>query len=195
MIRTEYNTFLVMRITGGASRGMTLKVPLKCEIRPTTDRVRGAIFSILASSGSSMSRCLDLYAGTGALGIEALSRDAEWVDFVDQEPRCCAIIKQNLEKAGFDQKAHIYCRNVSKTLSFLDKTYDVIFMDPPYSDANRETILTQLDNPKLVGNSSLVIIPHATRFPVAEAYGRLHLIKQRRHGDTCISIFAMESEN
>ena len=174
---------------------MTLKVPLKCQIRPTTDRVREAIFSILASSARSWSRCLDLYAGTGALGIEALSRDAQWVDFIDQEPRCCAIIKQNLEKAGFAQKTHVYCRHVFKALTFLESTYDVIFMDPPYSDTTTGNILMQLDSPKLIGDSSLIVIPHATRSPLAETYGKLHLIKQRRHGDTCISIFVREDYN
>jgi 16S rRNA (guanine966-N2)-methyltransferase len=172
-----------------------LKVPLKCQIRPTTDMIRVAIFSILASLARSWSHCLDLYAGTGALGIEALSRDAEWVDFVDQEPRCCAIIKQNLEKAGFSQKAHVYCRGVSKALTFLENTYDVIFMDPPYSDTNIGNLLMQLDNSKYVGNESLIVIPHASRSPLAGNYGGLHLIKERRHGDTCISIYCREGYN
>ena len=74
-----------MRITGGTAKGLQLKSPPKNQIRPTTDRVREAIFSILASQASSWSRILDLYAGTGALGIEALSRGADWVDFVDQD--------------------------------------------------------------------------------------------------------------
>jgi 16S rRNA (guanine966-N2)-methyltransferase len=181
-----------MRINGGTARGINLKVPLKCQIRPTTDRVRGAIFSILASLGGNWSRCLDLYAGTGALGIESLSRDAEWVDFIDQEPRCCAIIKHNLEKAGFAQKAHVYCRSVSKALTFLEGSYDVIFMDPPYSDTNIGDILMQLDRSKYVGSSSLIVIPHATRSPLADTYGSLRLIKERRHGDTCISIYTKE---
>jgi 16S rRNA (guanine966-N2)-methyltransferase len=183
-----------MRINGGTARGMTLKVPLKCQIRPTTDMVRGAIFSILASLGGNWSRCLDLYAGTGALGIESLSRDASWVDFIDQEPRCCAIIKQNLEKAGFAQKAHVYCRSVSKALAFLHGSYDVIFMDPPYSDTNIGEILMKLDGSNYVDNSSLIVIPHATRSQLADTYGRLHRIKERRHGDTCISIYTKEAE-
>jgi 16S rRNA (guanine966-N2)-methyltransferase len=174
---------------------MTLKVPAKCQIRPTTDRVRGAIFSILASAGGNLAQCLDLYAGTGALGIEALSREAEWVDFVDQELRCCAIIKQNLEKAGFVNKSHVYCRIVSKTLAFLNKPYDVIFMDPPYSDSNTGEILMQLDSPKFCKATTLIVIPHATRSPLAENYGKLHMVKERRHGDTSISIFVRESEN
>jgi 16S rRNA (guanine966-N2)-methyltransferase len=109
-----------MRITGGVARGQQLKVPQNGLVRPTTDRVREAIFSILASLCSHWSRGLDLYAGSGALGIEALSRNTEWVDFVDREPRICAIIKQNLRKVGFSQKAHVYCCSVAKALTFLE---------------------------------------------------------------------------
>jgi len=184
-----------MRITGGVARGLPLKFPAKTQIRPTTDRVREAIFSILASLASRWSRCLDLYAGTGALGVEALSRDMEWVDFVDQEPRCCAIIKQNLEKAGFKQKAHVYCCSVSKSLTFLDGNYDIIFADPPYSDTSLGSLLMQLDNSKYINDWSLIVIPHASRSPLAEDYGSLHLVKERRHGDTSISIYCREGYN
>jgi len=181
-----------MRITGGVAKGLQLKFPAKSQIRPSTDRVREAIFSILASLVGGWSRVLDLYAGTGALGIEALSRDADWADFVDQQPRCCAIIKQNLEKAGFGQKSHVYCCSVSKALAFLDSSYDIIFLDPPYSDATIGDFLVQLDNSKCMKDESLVVIPHASRSPLAESYGRLHSIKERRHGDTCISIYCRE---
>jgi 16S rRNA (guanine966-N2)-methyltransferase len=184
-----------MRITGGAAKGLQLKFPPKSQIRPTTGRVREAIFSILASLASRWSRILDLYAGTGALGIEALSRDADWVDFVDQEPRCCAIIKQNLEKAGFAQKAHVYCRSVSKALTFLDGNYDIIFADPPYSDTTIGNLLMQLDSSKYINEESLIVIPHASRSPLADRYGKLHSIKERRHGDTCISIYCREGYN
>ena len=184
-----------MRITGGVSKGLPLKVPAKCQIRPTTDRIREAIFSILASLASRWSRMLDLYAGTGALGIEALSRDAEWADFVDQEPRCCAIIKQNLAKAGFAQQAHVYCCNVSKALTFLEGSYDIIFIDPPYSDTTTGNLLMQLDNSKHIHQESLIVLPHASRSPLASDYGGLHLIKERRHGDTCISIYHREDNN
>jgi 16S rRNA (guanine(966)-N(2))-methyltransferase RsmD len=184
-----------MRITGGVAKGLQLKFPTKSQIRPTTDRVREAIFSILASRASRWSRALDLYAGTGALGIEALSRDAGWVDFVDQEPRCCAIIKQNLEKARFAQKAHVYCCNVSKALAFLEGNYDIIFMDPPYSDTTTGNLLMQLDKSKYINDESLIVIPHASRSPLAESYGEWRLIKERRHGDTTISIYCREGYN
>ena len=108
-----------MRITGGIAKGQQLKLPKNYPIRPTTDRVREAIFSILAYLANHWSRGLDLYAGSGALGIEALSRDAKWVDFVEQESKCCATIKQNLEKVGLKQNSHVYCCSVAKALTFL----------------------------------------------------------------------------
>jgi 16S rRNA (guanine966-N2)-methyltransferase len=147
---------------------------------------------MLASITGEWARCLDLYAGSGALGIEALSRDAQWVDYVDQEPRCCAIIKQNLEKVGLSHKAHVYCCSVSKALTFLEGKYDIIFIDPPYADSKLENLLQQVDSQTLLNKGSLVVIPHSSRITLAEKYGELHLIKRKQHGDTCISIFYRE---
>ena len=185
-----------MRITGGIAKGQQLKLPKNYPIRPTTDRVREAIFSILAYLANHWSRGLDLYAGSGALGIEALSRDAKWVDFVEQESKCCAIIKQNLEKVGLKQNSHVYCCSVTKALTFLSDEYDIIFMDPPYSDINIGNLLVQLDNSNtIIKDNALIVIPHASRVPLANSYGRLHVAKQRRHGDTCITIYRREAQH
>ena len=112
-----------MRITGGESRGIHLKVPVGRFIRPTTDRVREAIFAMLGSISSCGGRILDLYAGSGALGIEALSRGANWVDFVDQNRKSCDVIEYNLKKIRLQDKAHIYCCSVSQAMIFLDNNY------------------------------------------------------------------------
>jgi 16S rRNA (guanine966-N2)-methyltransferase len=178
-----------MRITGGMARGQQLKAPRSGPVRPTTDRVREAIFSILAPMTSSRFRGLDLYAGTGALGIEALSRDAEWVDFVEKEPRCCAIIKQNLKNVGFLQKAHVYCCSVAKALTFLKDRYDIVFMDPPYSDPSINQMATQLAASEVVNSESVVVISHASRAPLQDTYDGLSRIKEKKYGDTCISIY------
>lgn len=183
-----------MRVTGGIAKGQQLRIPTSKLTRPTTDRVREAIFSILASLAVNQSRGLDLYAGSGALGIEALSRSTEWVDFVDQEPRCCGIIKRNLEKVGFSQKAHVYCCSVTKALTFLSDSYDIILMDPPYSDPSIDNLLTQLANSRLVDDDSLVIISHASRTPLQHGYDGLSLVKRKRYGDTCISIYHEEAK-
>src|SRR4030042_6621590 len=169
-----------MRITGGTARGLTLKVPDRCQIRPTTDMVREAIFSMLVSRANRWSRMLDLYAGTGALGIEALSRDAEWVDFVDQQPRCCAIIKRNLANAGFAQHSHVYCCSVAKALTFLEGSYDIIFIDPPYSDTTTGNLLMQLDSSGYIHEESFVVISHASRSPLADNYGGMRFGKGKR---------------
>ncbi len=178
-----------MRIIAGEAKGHQIKVPRGTVVRPATDLVRGAIFSILETITSDWAQVLDLFAGSGALGIEALSRGAGWVDFVEREPRCCAIIKQNLEKTKFGTQAHIYCCSVSKAISFLDKEYNIILMDPPYSDTSIGNLVTQLATSKLVGTGSTVVVTHSSHLPLSSTYATLNLIKERRHGDSCIAIY------
>jgi len=181
-----------MRVTGGIVKGQQLRVPKNCRIRPTTDMVREAIFAILGHIVPEWSRVLDLYAGSGALGIEALSRNAQWTDFVERDVQCCAIIKQNLGKTGLTQKAHVYCCPVAKALTFLSNEYTVIFSDPPYSDPSLNSLVLQLANSKSVGEGSFVVIFHTSHFPLDSVYGRLSLIKERKYGDTTISIYQKE---
>lgn len=184
-----------MRVTGGTARGLILKVPKNYDIRPTTDRVREAIFSMLISISDDWSRCLDLFAGTGALGIEALSRGAGWIDFVEKQPRCCDIIKQNLKTVGFSQQSHVYCMNVVKAIGSLEGEYNIIFMDPPYADKSQEDIISQLNEVKFTVKDTLLVIPHSSRNELAREYGNFRLIKDRKHGDTCISIYRKEADN
>jgi len=178
-----------MRIITGKAKGHRLKVPKGTVVRPATDLVRGAIFSILETTTSDWAQVLDLFAGSGALGIEALSRGAGWVDFVERKPRCCAIIKQNLEKAKLEAQAHIYCCSVAKAISFLDKEYSIILIDPPYSDSSIGSLVTQLATSKLVGVGSTVVVTHSSHLPLSSSYATLNLIKERRHGDSCIAVY------
>jgi 16S rRNA (guanine966-N2)-methyltransferase len=181
-----------MRVTGGEVKGNRLKVPESHLVRPTTDLVRKAIFSILENTAPRWCRVLDLYAGSGALGIEALSRKAEWVDFVDQRQKCCITIKYNLERAGLSSRAHIYCCSARKAISFLNNDYDVILIDPPYSDRSIPNLLTTLTSSKLIAGNSTIVVCHANRFPLSPTYNGLNLIKQRHYGDTFISIYQKE---
>ena len=103
-----------MRVIAGKARDTDLKFPKGTTTRPATDLVRGAIFSILENTASDWAQVLDLFSGSGALGIEALSRGAGWVDFVESEPRCCGIIKENLEKTKLAAQAHVYCCSVAQ---------------------------------------------------------------------------------
>jgi 16S rRNA (guanine966-N2)-methyltransferase len=181
-----------MRVTGGKVKGAHLKTLPRRSIRPTTSVAKQAIFSLLENSTVNWRKVLDLYAGSGALGIEALSRGAEWVDFVDHRRSCCDIIRANLERTGELQRAHIYCCTVSRALSFLDSAYDIILVDPPYSDPSTSNLLMNLAESKLLTEASTIVLCHANRFPLDANYDGLHLVKQRRYGDTFISIYQKE---
>jgi len=181
-----------MRVTGGKVKGTRLKTLPRHSIRPTTSVVKQAIFSLLENRTTNWRQVLDLYAGSGALGIEALSRRAEWVDFVDHRKSCCDLIKTNLEKIGELHRAHIYCCTVSKALAFLNSSYDIIFIDPPYSNVSTNNLLINLAESNLLGENSTIVLCHANRFPLNSDYNELHLIKQRRYGDTFIFIYQKE---
>jgi 16S rRNA (guanine966-N2)-methyltransferase len=183
-----------MRVIAGKAKGHRLKFPKGTPTRPATDLVRGAIFSILENITDDWSEVLDLFSGSGALGIEALSRGAGWVDFVENQPRCCGIIKENLEKTNLATQARIYCCDVAKAISFLDKEYNIILMDPPYSNPSIGNLIAKLADSRLVGTSSTVVVTHSPRLPLNSTYATLNLIKEHRHGDSCISIYKKEAK-
>ncbi|MCK4273504.1 MAG: 16S rRNA (guanine(966)-N(2))-methyltransferase RsmD [Dehalococcoidales bacterium] len=181
-----------MRVITGKAKGHRLKFPRGTTTRPATDLVRGAIFSILENVADDWSQVLDLFSGSGALGIEALSRGAGWVDFVESEPRCCGIIKENLEKTKLSAQAHIYCCDVVKALSFIEKEYNIILMDPPYSNTSIGNFITQLATSRLVGTETTVVVTHSPHLPLSPSYATINLVKEHRHGDSCISIYQKE---
>ncbi len=181
-----------MRVIAGKAKGRHLKVPKGTGIRPATDLVRGAIFAILENMTSDWSLVLDLYSGSGALGIEALSRGAGWVDFVEREPRHCAIIKENLTKTGLSEQAHVYCVSVSKALTFLDKVYSIILMDPPYADRTIGDVIDKVSASQLVGRNTVVVVTHSPHFSLESAYGLLKMVKEHRHGDSVIAVYQKE---
>jgi 16S rRNA (guanine966-N2)-methyltransferase len=181
-----------MRVIAGTAKGHHLKFPKGTKTRPATDLVRGAIFSILENTTSGWSRVLDLFSGSGALGIEALSRGAGWVDFVEREPRCCGIIRENLEKTRLAEQAHVYCCEVTKAIAFLDKEYDIILMDPPYANRAIGGVLMQLAASRLVGAGTTVVVTHSPRLTLSPNYDQINLVREHRHGDSCISIYRKE---
>jgi len=184
-----------MRVIAGEAKGHRLKAPKDSAItRPATDLVREVIFSILETAVSDWAQVLDLFSGSGALGIEALSRGAEWVDFVEREPGCCDIIRQNLEKTRFTTQAHIHCCDVTKAINFLNKEYNIILMDPPYSNPSIGKLITKLAASTLIGKNTTLVVTHSSRLPLSSTYGNLNLAKERRHGDTCIAIYQKENQ-
>ncbi len=181
-----------MRITGGSARGRTLRGPRRPTLRPTRGLVKEALFSMLASLSPRLGRVLDLYAGVGALGIEALSRGADWVDFVERDPKTCALIRENVASAGFSDSARVYRMSARRALSLLQERYDIILLDPPYSGDEVDKAMGDLGESPLVGENTLAVAEHSSRRELAPRYGRLVVLKTRRYGDTSLSIFRQE---
>ena len=111
----------VMRVEGGDARGIELKAPRSRSVRPTTSLTRQAVFSMLENSECTWEAVLDLFAGSGALGIEALSRGASWADFVDNNRECCSVIKQNLERTGYTERAGVHCMSAHKACEAMEQ--------------------------------------------------------------------------
>jgi 16S rRNA (guanine966-N2)-methyltransferase len=185
-----------MRVIAGSAKGHHLQSPSSKATRPTSDKIRGALFAMLESyCGVAEARVLDLFAGTGALGIEALSRGATWADFIDDSRAACAVIRENLALTKCSQRAAVHCMAVHTALAspyFTQGTaYDIILLDPPYADPGIGRTMEMLGAGNVTSDETVVVLEHERRFAVHPAYGQLRLLKTRRHGDTCLSIFVV----
>jgi 16S rRNA (guanine966-N2)-methyltransferase len=184
-----------MRVIAGEARGLPLRIP-SSRVRPTMDRVRGAIFSSLGNAVLG-ARVLDLFAGSGAMGIEALSRGAASAVFVDADPRCAACVRENLRRARLEASVQIM-----DGLKFLDlyaeQGFDLIFADPPYakSSASRDFAVELLHLPSLHGALSLRGTLVLERLAgSAEPKGiSLSLIRLRRYGESEIAYYVPASK-
>jgi 16S rRNA (guanine966-N2)-methyltransferase len=183
-----------VRVIAGTARGRHLKGGGERGVRPTSDLVRGAIFDMLSSMNADLSRVLDLYAGTGALGIEALSRVGGWCDFVEKDRRACETLRENLKTTGFLEDAAVFCLSVEKALTKLTGKYSLILADPPYADEASEGVLQQVAESSLVTPQTVMVLEHSKRQTSAPALGPLPLMADRRHGDTVISIYRSGGE-
>lgn len=178
-----------MRVISGTLRGRRLIAPPGMATRPTTDRIRESLFNILAGSIQDR-RVLDLFAGTGALGIEAISRGAASAVFVDQARAALAAIRRNIRDLGLDTRTRIIHWDVRKNLNCLasdPQAFDLVFMDPPYETHAVAPALRALISSGAMAPDSRVIIEHSAREPVHHPMGTLALVDQRRFGKTLVS--------
>jgi 16S rRNA (guanine(966)-N(2))-methyltransferase RsmD len=178
-----------MRIVAGSARGRQLRAPRGDGTRPTSDKVRGAIFNMLGQFFDG-GRVLDLYAGTGAMALEALSRGCERAVCVESDPDAAEIILRNAEACGFAGRLELRRERVARVLPRLPSgQFTMAFVDPPY-DAGPEAALASLA-PLLAPGGRVVAEHRQSQLPDAR-YGSLVLTDQRAYGDTGISIYALE---
>ncbi len=180
-----------MRVIAGSARGVRLKVPERAT-RPSTDRLREALFSMLQGRLEG-ARVLDLFSGSGALGIEALSRGAQQAVFVEVRRAAVAVVEENLEKVNMAEQGVVLQRDVSAFLSGSGEEFDLIFADPPYaSNAGHDMAGALLDEaalgPRLAQGGLLVLEVEAER-DVPEA-PRWRLLERRKYGGSAILFYA-----
>ncbi len=178
-----------MRVISGSARGHRLKAPRGMRTRPMADKIREAAFSMLASLGVEPIRVLDLYAGSGSVGIEALSRGAESADFVDQNSTACGVIRENLKSTKLDDRGRVLQTSVASYITHVDRAYDFVIMDPPYADPDIVDTLASLAASHAIENETILLIGHSPRVVLPEQVGRFQQIRHRCHGDSCFSIY------
>jgi len=183
-----------MRISGGESKGRSIKPPAHKGLRPTSDKVREALFSILADSVPEAS-FLELFAGTGAVGIEALSRGAARAVFVDLSVKASRLIRENLDTTGYRERAAVVTKDVPAFLKN-DATvmgpFDIVFLDPPYHEEAGPKALAFLGEDAADGflaEGSLVVYEYFKKHQTPGEVGRLVKKKDYFYGDTAVSVY------
>ncbi|HEY8208974.1 MAG TPA: 16S rRNA (guanine(966)-N(2))-methyltransferase RsmD [Myxococcaceae bacterium] len=178
-----------MRIVAGSARGRPLKGPRSSAIRPTADRVRQSIFNILGQWLDGQ-RVLDLYAGTGALGLEAVSRGAAAAVLVDQDKEAVSLCRENAKALGFEGQVRVVASPVERAVEQLRRAgerFDAVFSDPPYAAGVTARTLEQVEPLLLPGG--VCVMEHDKREDVPEASGRLARADARAFGDTRVAFF------
>ena len=162
-------------------------------LRPTTSKVRSAIFSMLGPSGPGGFRVLDIYAGTGALGIEALQRGAESAVFVERNPRLCNDIEKALERHGLAMQGTVKRGSALQTVGRLQGEFDLVFADPPYDLDEFEELFSRVDDAGLLAPDAIVFLEHSKTTELPDALPGLRLSRRRRYGDSAISVYRAPS--
>ena len=185
----------LMRITGGQVKGLIIASPKGMNIRPTSDRVREAIFNLIGQDLSGL-KVLDLFAGTGSLGLESLSRGTQHAVFIDNSQQALKLIRKNIVTCGFENSGIVLKRDLQKsaTLSHpvLQQRFDLLFLDPPYREGMLIPLLEKISTADILSNGSRVVVELSKHEILPSSFGNLKIADSRRYGDTMINIYDHE---
>jgi 16S rRNA (guanine966-N2)-methyltransferase len=176
-----------MRVTGGIGKGRKLKVPAGSRVRPTSDKVKQALFNILGDKVRG-AVFLDLYAGTGGVGIEALSRGAGRVVFIDDSRGSLKAVKRNVDQTGFGNAAQVIPQRAETYLKKTAERFDIVFLDPPYS-LEIETPLSLVSESGVLNPDAVVVAEHFKKQPSPKKTGKLTLYRDAQYGDTVLAFY------
>jgi 16S rRNA (guanine966-N2)-methyltransferase len=182
-----------MRVVSGKCKGHPLKAVPGQSTRPTTDKVKESIFNIIGpyfNGGIG----LDLFGGSGGLGIEALSRGLEKVIFVDIDQKAVQTIKQNVEACRLKEQVEVYRNEAEKALKALIKrqqSFELIFLDPPYHQQKLQALISIIESNLLLNKDGKIVVEHSTDVEMPESIGKLMLVRSEKYGITAISIYKL----
>ena len=180
----------MVRVVAGTARGMKLKTRDSEATKPTLDRVKEAMFSMLEPylAGAAV---LDLFAGSGALGIEALSRGAAECVFADKSKECCDIIRENLEHTGLKDKASVYRSDYSSLLNSYDgrEKFHVILLDPPYCKQLERDAIRLISLKNICASGAVIVAEHSWEDILPEEIGKFYKYKDKKYGTVGVSIY------
>lgn len=182
-----------MRVIAGLYRGRRLRTAAGLAIRPTSDRLRETLFNILTARIEG-SRFLDICAGSGAVGIEALSRGAIEVTFIERSRNACAVIEANLRALGVVRDARVLNRDASAALKRLEqesKQFDIAFFDPPYAAEIYHQVIEQLNSSDLLPTGAVLIVEHRAKNPSQPSYGRLRVFREVKQGESALAFYEL----
>lgn len=181
-----------MRVISGTARGRRLSTFKGRDVRPTPDRVREALFSILQSRIGTFSgtTVLDLFAGSGAMAIEALSRGAETACLVEKAHASAQIIRDNLKLCKFEDRTQLVINDAVKALAAFDPgSFDIIFLDPPYGRGLADAAIHEVARLQLLKEAGILCAETGAKEPLEDTYDNLRKIEQRRYGSVMVSLY------
>lgn len=177
-----------MRVITGTAKGVRLLTPDGMKTRPTTERVKEAVFSAIQFEIEG-SRALDLFAGTGQMGIEALSRGASSAVFVDERREACQLVRDNLKRTKLSERAQVVQSDYMGYLERSRNLFDLIFLDPPYAEFFLENALKKISEIDILSDRGIIICERPAEKPLDMEISGLQRGKDYRYGKTCITIF------
>ena len=183
-----------MRVISGRARGIQLKTPDGMKTRPTADRVKEALFSILQFDLPG-TRVLDLFGGTGQLGIEAISRGAASAVFVDEQMTACKLIKENLKRAKMESEGQVVCSDYLQYLSNCRDSFDIILLDPPYAEVFLENALKKISEIDILQTSGIIVAEHPAEKQFLGNFDGLIHMKDYKYGKTILSLYRKDESN
>ncbi|WP_135547058.1 16S rRNA (guanine(966)-N(2))-methyltransferase RsmD [Paenibacillus cymbidii] len=183
-----------MRVISGTAKGRPLKAVPGMGTRPTTDKVKEAVFSMIGPYFDG-GQTLDLFAGTGGLGIEALSRGMERAVFIDIEKTSIGVIRHNLQATGLEQRAEVYRNEASRAIAALAKReirFDLVFLDPPYKLRTLDQLMQKLQEADLLATNACVVAEHDTETTYSDTVGGLVCVRRSVYGETAITVYRLQ---